>query len=211
MYLLSTQQGFGGSLRPDHPEWWRIFHLWIWNDNGRRYVVRLGAGSFTLYQGSAVEEFSKTYDHLGMSASPDKLYIFGYRYIIYKRHSDIMVDKVPWSRIPPPGASPETTPMPSNWFYTSLNETEGGQLLATICSPDEPWPNCKWYKWGDGKWERNNFWRAGHTLGAFPLRCHARLKALEATVQSSSVKPGPAAATALRSESHAAGRQSPMR
>ncbi len=63
-----------------------------------------------------------------------------------------------------------------------LTETEGSALLAAIYHPNDD--THRWYMWADGKWVRNNHWQAGHTLGAFPLRCHETFNALKGTVES---------------------------
>jgi hypothetical protein len=174
LYLLSPSVPF------DDP---RSSYLYYWDHEGAHRVRDMPLlTDVTNYDGH-----SKTVD-LGMSASRDKVYIFGPRRICYKNHGDIKNPRIPWSWISPPGTSPETTPMPDGWFYTCLNETEGGQLLATIRVPGKEWPNGSWYKW-DGKWERNNSWWSDTLFGAFPLPCHARFNALKAAVEGFSLPP----------------------
>jgi hypothetical protein len=147
--------------------------LWYWNDKTCR---RLRAPTL-------ISEGAKG---LGLYASMANLYVFGGTGIAYKSHDDIKKgEHIAWSRIDPPGASAETTPMPLNWYYTSLNETVGGALLASIYSaPTGTAYQHRWYLWADGKWTRNMLFTAPgpSSFGAFPLNCHASFNALKDAV-----------------------------
>jgi hypothetical protein len=120
-----------------------------------------------------------------LSASNDKLYILGPRQIAYKLHSDINATiseaAKGWTVVPAP---PPAMNLPRDWCYKSVEETEGGALLVTICD-DSNSTYGHFYKWADGKWvadpERGRY--AGFQLGALPLRCHDTFNALKTAMQ----------------------------
>lgn len=135
-------------------------NLALWHWNATAFTEITSAPPLSKYDGTYPGGTSPV--GLAVHAGSDGLYIYGCQGIQYKTYATLHADgdNSEWTTISPPhapgdqirvGDKWEWPKMPTEWYYRSLTESEGGTLLVSIVIPGVS--EGRVFRWSDGEWE----------------------------------------------------------